>query len=154
KQRQQQAVQFLNENAFKTPTFFFDDNVTRRIAPAGDVARIHAAQAAILTSVLQTARLLRLAHYEAVGGRAEPVYSAQDLLADLRHGIFSELAAGERIDANRRSLQRAYIENLSLKLAPPSPSAAGGGRGGAAAGQTLDPKMSDMSAIVHAELRE
>jgi hypothetical protein len=157
--RQQEAVQFLNENAFKTPTFFIDENVTRRIEPSGEVARILAAQSGILNSLFSNAKLLRISEYEAQAKNGA-AYSIPELFSDVRRGVFSELASGAKIDVYRRALQRAYIENLNLKINPPpaAPAAAGGRGGGGGgrgnAGPQLDPKMSDIYPAVRAELRE
>ena len=71
------------------------------------------------------------------------------------------LASGGKIDVYRRSLQRAYIENLNLKLNPPAAAAGAGGRAGGGGGggggrpqaPTLDPKLSDLNAVVRAELK-
>ena len=153
KARQVAAVKFLNENAFATPTFFLDKEILRRLTPTGDVARIHSAQASILNSLLQSARLLRVAD---MAGTAKPgeAYALVDLFADVRSGLFSELGNGAPIDSYRRALQRAYVENLRDKINPPvAAAAAAGGRGGAAAAPTLDPKVSDLYPAVRAELR-
>jgi hypothetical protein len=152
KARQQAAIKFLSENAFTTPTFLLDREILRRLTPTGDVARIHAAQASILNSLLQNARLLRVADANASGLG----YALVDVLADVRGGLFSELASGASIDGYRRALQRAYVENLRDKLAPPPAAAAAGGRGGAGTGpQTpvLDVKVSDLYPAVRADLR-
>src|ERR1019366_4224398 len=56
-------------------------------------------------------------------------------------------------------LQRAYVENLYLKINPPPVTAAAGGRGGGGGGggrggaPALDPKLSDIYPAVRAELR-
>ena len=154
--RQVAAVKFLNENAFTTPTFFLDENILRRIEPTGSVQRISSAQSAILSSLLQNARLVRMQEY-AASAKAGDAYTIPDLLTDVRHGLFSEEASGGTVDIYRRALQRVYVENLNAKLNPPPANAAaaggrggGGGRGGAA---QLDPKLSDLYPAVRAELK-
>jgi hypothetical protein len=89
------------------------------------------------------------------------LYSMPELFDDLRHGLFSELASGAKIDVYRRALQRAYVENLNLKLNPPAAAAGAGGRAGGGGGgggsrpqaPTLDPKLSDINGVVRAELK-
>ena len=156
KARQVAAIKFLNENAFATPTFFLDKEILRRLTPTGDVARIHAAQASILNALLQNARLLRVADMAGTA-KAGDAYALVDLFADVRSGLFSELASGATIDSYRRALQRAYVENLRDKINPPPAAAAAaggrGGGGGAPAAATLDPKVSDLYPAVRAELR-
>jgi uncharacterized protein DUF4953 len=117
------------------------------------------AQSAVLNSLLQNARLIRLSEYDAVA-KAGDGYSLPELLSDVRHGLFSELSRGEKIDVYRRALQRAYVENLNTKLNPPPATAtAAGGRGGGGGGRAggppqLDPKLSDLNAAARADLRE
>ena len=114
RERQVAAVQFLNEHAFHTPTFLLDRAVTSRLEANGSLTRINNAQGRILRSLLEDPRLRRMAEL-APGGAG--VYSINDLLADLRHGIWTEL--GDRsisIDVYRRSLQRAYLDQLGAKL--------------------------------------
>jgi len=155
--RQHDAVRFLNENAFATPTFFLDEDILRRIEPSGRVARIVSAQSSLLNSVLQNGRLIRLSEYEAQS-KGAPAYTVPELYTDVRRGVFSELATGAKIDVYRRALQRSYVEALNLKLNPPPAAAAaaggrggGGGRGGA---PQLDPKLSDINPTTRAELKE
>jgi hypothetical protein len=158
--RQKQAVQFMIDNAFKTPDYLIVDSILRRIEPTGEVARILGAQNSLLNSLLQNQRLIRMSEYEHTGGTTNG-YGILELLKDVRTGLFSELRANQNIDVYRRSLQRAYVENLNTKINPP-PAAAGaagpgggGGGGGRAGGPPqLDPKMSDIHPAVRAELKE
>ena len=114
RERQEAAVQFLNENVFHTPTFFLDDAVTSRIEPNGSLSRINDAQARILRTLLGNYRVQRMIETSARGG---DVYTLPQMLADLRHGIWSEL--GDRsvsIDVYRRNLQRSYLDELDAKI--------------------------------------
>jgi len=160
KARQQEAVRFLNDNAFKTPTFFVDEDIVRRVEPSGEVARIVTSQAGILNSLLANPKLLRVSEYEAQAKNGNG-YSLPELFSDVRHGVFSELSKGDKIDVYRRALQRSYVENLNLKINPPAtPAGAAGGRGGGGGGggrggaPQLDPKLSDIYPAVRAELKE
>ncbi|MGH7751661.1 MAG: zinc-dependent metalloprotease, partial [Gemmatimonadales bacterium] len=51
--RQREAVQFLLENAFTTPTYFLDFEILRRVEPYGTVDRIRQRQMALLNQLLQ-----------------------------------------------------------------------------------------------------
>ena len=53
---------------------------------------------------------------EAIDGAA--AYRPVDFLTDVRKGVFAELdaATGVKVDAYRRNLQRAYLDNLAEKL--------------------------------------
>jgi hypothetical protein len=152
KARQKAAVAFLNENAFKTPSWLLDHDILRRIEPTGEVQRISAAQSSILSSLIRNDRLMRMSEYEH-GARAGTAYGTLELLADVRGGLFTELAGGQTIDVYRRSLQRAYIGMLDEKINPPPPNPnAPAARFGPQRPQ-LDPELSDIYPAVRAELR-
>ena len=116
KERQAAAVRFLNENAFATPAWAVKPEILRRIEAAGALARVNQAQERILNSLLNNARFDRLVEQEAIDGLA--AYKPADFMADVRHGIWSELegAGPIKIDVYRRNLQNSYIDLLSNKL--------------------------------------
>jgi hypothetical protein len=114
RERQVAAVQFLNAHVFHTPTFFLDKAVTSRIEANGSLSRINEAQGRILHTLLEDPRLRRMAETAAHGGS---VYTIADLLADVHHGIWTELDdRSVSIDVYRRSLQRAYLDQLGAKI--------------------------------------
>jgi hypothetical protein len=118
--RQQEAVRFLNENAFAAPKFALNPEILRRIEPTGALERVRAAQVRILSSLLSNARLSRMAEQEAVDGAA--AYRPVEMLQDVRKGIFSELAGTSvTVDAYRRNLQRSYVELMGGKLTSRTP---------------------------------
>ena len=117
--RQQAAVRFLLDNAFATPTYFFDLDILRRIEQTGTVDRVEQAQSQLLAGLFNDARLNRLVDQQALATTAAPAYGLGDLLHDVRVGLFSELAAGRPIDIYRRNLQRAFVDLLGTKLQPP-----------------------------------
>jgi hypothetical protein len=114
--KQEGAVKFLADNAFKPPAWALNPEILRRIEPVGVLDRIEASQARVLNSLLSSARVLRLVEQEAVDGAA--AYAPLDFLADVRRGIWSEVYAGAPtpIDAYRRNLQRTYIDTLSGRI--------------------------------------
>lgn len=114
--RQQRAVQFLNAQAFRTPSFLIKPDILRRIEPVGVLDRIEAGQRRVLNSLLSTARVNRLVEQETLDGAA--AYQATDFLADVRKGIWSEVYGDGApvVDAYRRNLQRAYIETLGDRI--------------------------------------
>jgi hypothetical protein len=150
--RQREAVKFLNENAFRTPTYFLDQAILRRIEPEGSVARINQAQRGLITGLMSDDRLARLIEFEAMAKPGE-AYSLAEMLGDLRGGIFSELGAGTvTIDVYRRTLQRSYVEAVKGKLtATPSPRVSFGQTGQF----SILPARptSDARALLRAELR-
>jgi hypothetical protein len=135
RERQVEAVRFLNEHAFATPTYFLDTAILRRIEPTGFVERVRVRQTALLNTLFQDARLSRLVEQDATKGRGQ-AYTLVELFDDVRGGVFSELAAGAPvIDPYRRNLQNAFLDQmnrlLNTPLVPPAPAGGFGGFGGA-----------------------
>ncbi len=119
--KQQAAVGFLLENAFKTPTYFLDLNVLRRIEQSGTVDRLRQTQSGLLAQLFSDGRLTRLVEQEALATTAAPAYRLTDLLGDVRRSLFSELATRGPIDVYRRNLQRSFVTLMGDKVAPTPP---------------------------------
>jgi hypothetical protein len=120
KARQQEAMRFLDDNAFQTPTFFVDRDILTRIEQEGIVGQMRGAQNQVLSTLLNESRLNRLLEHEALATNATDVYTLTDLLGDLRRGIWTELSAPHvKIDIFRRNLQRAYLEAVDADVNPP-----------------------------------
>ncbi len=115
--KQAEAVQFLNDNVFTTPSFFLDPEILRRIEPTGAVDRVRARQTALLNLLFQDARLSRVAEQQAT----EPgAYAIADLFGDVRRGIFSEFGTGAvRVDEYRRNLQRGFVDQMERLISTP-----------------------------------
>ena len=145
--RQREAVKFLNENAFTTPTFFLRPEILNRLEPMGSVTRINGAQQGILASLLSTARIARLLEFEA-GAKPGEAYSASQLFSEVRAGIWGELNAGSvKVDIYRRGLQHGYVTILKAKVAPPAAPA------GAPAGFAPAATPADVRALARQELK-
>jgi hypothetical protein len=115
RERQVSAVKFLNENAFRTPTFLIRPQISRLFEPDGVMERIRTAQMRVLNSLLQDQRIARLIELEAEDSAKS--YHPTEFLAEVRHGIWGELAEpAVVIDAYRRNLQDGYIEDLAVKV--------------------------------------
>ena len=113
--KQAEAVRFLLNNAFIPPMFLVQPELLRRMEPAGAINRVRNAQSSVMNSLLQPDRLTRLVEQGAVDGVG--VYTAPQFLADLRRGIWSELATPARpIDQFRRNVQRVYLDALDARL--------------------------------------
>ena len=120
KARQVEAVKFLNDNAFASPTWQIDKDILRKIEPIGALNRIRNSQTSVLNNLLSSSRFARMVEQQALDGDA--AYQPADFLGDVRGGIFKELNAPKvTVDAYRRNLQRAYLDVANNKLnAPPA----------------------------------
>ena len=128
--KQQEAVRFLLDNVFATPTWMLDTAVLRRIEPTGSVERIRTRQAAVLNDLLLDSKLSRLVEQEAFAAARQPAYTIADLFGDLHRGIFSELSAARpNVDTYRRNVQRLWVEQMdrliNTPLQPPARPGAG-----------------------------
>ena len=115
RERQREAMQFLSENAFATPTFVIKPDILRRIEPSGTLDRIRVSQQRVMATLLAESRINRLVEQEAVDGAT--AYRATEFFADLRRAIWREVdTASVQIDPYRRNLQRAYLDAMSDKV--------------------------------------
>lgn len=119
KAKQAEAVKYLNENAFSSPTWQIDKDILRKIEPIGALNRIRNAQNSVLNNLLSSARFARLVEQSALDG--VEAYQPADFLADVRGGVWSELSAPKvTVDAYRRNLQRSYLDIANTKLNAPA----------------------------------
>ena len=117
KERQKQAVKFLTEQAFTTPTKLFDPAIVNRFKYTGLSNDISGQQKTLMLSLLSVNRIRRLMDEELL--QPDKAYTVMDLLSDVQDGLFSELNAEKpKIDVLRRGLQRAYLEYIKSELAP------------------------------------
>jgi hypothetical protein len=124
------------------------------LEPAGALNRVVSAQRSVLNTLLNPARMARLQEQGALDG--EKAYAATQFLADLREGIFGEIAGAARgpvrVDAWRRNLQWAYVEIVNEWLN--GRAQAGGGTGGAAPASSVPVNsFDDTRGLLRAELR-
>jgi hypothetical protein len=156
RERQHEAVVFLNENAFDVPDWLLDAEILRRIEPEGTVDRIRTQQMRVLNSLLSDERLERLVEFEALAPSASEPYTLANIMQDLRAGIWGQLESSGpvTIDVYRRNLQRGFVDLMRNRLYPPPPPPAPGGDSnddddGGAAG----PVLSDVRPVLRGELR-
>jgi hypothetical protein len=124
--RQADAVRFINDKVFKTPTYLIRPEISARIEAGGMITRIDNAQARILTALFDDSRMNRMLENEAVAPSKGDAYTLASMLDDVRHGVWSELADSRiSIDPYRRALQNNYLTQIDRKLnPPPTPAAA------------------------------
>jgi hypothetical protein len=154
--KQAEAVQFLAANVFKTPDYFLDPEILRRIEPSGIVERVRTTQGTFLRNLFDDSRLSRLADQVATAPAAAPAYTIADLVGDTRRAIFSELTGSRvAVDAYRRNLQRGFVDLMDTKLNPPPVPARVGPPGPVPPGFRPPPPMpGDARALIRAELKD
>jgi hypothetical protein len=114
KATQKEAVAFLNNQLFKTPTWLFDTNILNKIKPESGVEAVKTIQEFAINSLLQGDRAVRLMET----GISSEYYTLDDLFTDLDKGVLSELGTTQTIDLYRRNLQKVYVNKLISLLKP------------------------------------
>jgi Met-zincin/Domain of unknown function (DUF5117)/Domain of unknown function (DUF5118) len=129
KATQKEAVEFLNKQLFATPTWLLNKDILNKFSNPGMEENLSTVQENTLKSLLSAGRLYRL---DVCTGRyGTTAYGVDDLLADTKKGVWTELATGAPIDIFRRNLQKVYVGALVslVNPEPPSPALAGLPRG-------------------------
>jgi hypothetical protein len=142
---QRRALDFLAQNAIRTPSWLAPTAITRRTGGTS----LAAAQASVVTALLDVRRLDRLAMAQAMDPTA--AWSQAEYLGELRRVVWSSSAP----DANLRALQRVYLDRLAALLAPARPAPAGGDGEEGPPSPLLAPlnvPRSDLPALARSEL--
>ncbi|PTX44350.1 uncharacterized protein DUF5118 [Christiangramia gaetbulicola] len=105
---QEEAVEFLNKEAFTTPQWMLDQDLLSRIESTKAVDRIQSLQTRALENLLEKDRLVRMIAAEETEGIK--AYSVIEMMNDLRKGIFSELYNSAKTNSYKRNLQRSYVD--------------------------------------------
>ncbi|MFU8860243.1 MAG: zinc-dependent metalloprotease [Cyclonatronaceae bacterium] len=115
--RQVEAMDFLIEEGFSTPTYLLDQEVLRRIESAGATDRIMQSQRMVLMQLMSDARIKRMAEIEAASTDTREVYTIGEMMSEARKGVWAELThRNVNVDLYRRNLQRSYIEVVENRL--------------------------------------
>ncbi len=157
---QKEAIAFLNRQLFETPTWLLDKNILNKMDAPSDLEAIQTTQINVLVGSGRTAGLLdgqRLFRLVAATNRfGASAYGIDEMMDDLRKGIWSELSTKKPIDSYRRNLQKAYTEKLIDLITPQAavaPAAAPAGRGGGGFAAPVNVKNTDVTSEVRAQLR-
>jgi hypothetical protein len=121
RERQAEAVKFLIDEVFETPSYLIRPEIAARIEAGGMIRRVNGAQTRVLNTLLDDGRMNRLLEQEAIAeGEVDEVYTLINMLDDVRRGIWSEVYSGRlSIDAFRRELQMDFLAAIDRKLNPP-----------------------------------
>jgi hypothetical protein len=150
KDKQKEAVKFLLDNAFSTPTKLLSPGIVNQFKFTGAATAVTSQQRVLLTGLLSSSRMSRLFDAEVLLG--DKTYTPVELVDDLQSGIFSELKSAEpKIDPIRRQLQRTYVDILksefssgAAQVMPSLPSRGGFG--------DIGPRTSELRAVARVAL--
>jgi hypothetical protein len=151
--RQKEAVNFLNQQLFQTPSWMIDQELLGRVRPDAGVAAIGGIQQSTLNSLLSVSRMLRMIENKA----GDPGnYSVQDLHTDLHNSIWTELKTNQPVELHRRNLQKMHLEKLISNLEPKSAPSVSFSFSGLKVvnGPSMDPMKTDIVSITRGNLME
>ena len=114
KEKQAEALDFLDKELFETPSWLIDKTIFERIEYSGSVERIRKLQEQTLKNLLSLGKMARLIENETLNG--SEAFKLIDLTTALRNSIWRELKRGQKIDTYRRNLQRAHIDRLAYLI--------------------------------------
>lgn len=149
KEKQAEAMQFIQDNLFTTPEWLLDETIFNRIEFSGSVERVRGLQERTLNNILDLGKMQRLTEAETFNG--EDAYALTDMMSDLRNGVWSELQSGKTIDTYRRNLQRAYIDRMAFLMTAKDKS--GRSNSTYVKATAVNASQSDIRPIVRAELK-
>ncbi len=114
---QKEAMKFLNEQLFNTPTWIIEQDI---LDNTGDnpLEVINKVQTPTLNRLMSATTLTKLITAEAADGKS--AYKITDFFSDMDSGIFAELKSNKEIDIFRRNLQKAYVEKMIALIKPAS----------------------------------
>jgi hypothetical protein len=115
KAKQKEAIQFVVDELFETPSWMLDENIFNKTQFSGAIERVRSLQARTLNNILDAGRMARIIENETLNG-ASKAYTLINMMRDLRKGVWSEIYAGRSIDTYRRNLQRAHLDRLDFLL--------------------------------------
>ena len=121
--KQKEAVDFINKQLFATPTWLLNQDIFGKIGASG-LTVVGNIQDNILNRLLSSRNLNKFVEAEAALGNS--AYQINELLGDLKKGIWGELVTKKPIDIYRRNLQKSYITTLGGLLAASSSVMIGG----------------------------
>jgi hypothetical protein len=113
KSTQKEAMAFLNQQLFTTPTWLINNDIFSRTGTNPQVV-IANRQEAILNRIISSSTMTKLFEAEAAIGNS--AYKATEVMDDLRRAIFSEVYNRKATDVYRRNLQKMFVERIITLL--------------------------------------
>ena len=113
KAKQIEAMNWLQKNAFESPTWIVNTKTLQNTEFAGYTEKFRNVQVRQLNNLMTLGRVGRLMDNEILSGDN---YKALDFFKDIRRGIWKEAAAASNVTVYRRNLQRAYIDRMGFLM--------------------------------------
>ncbi len=111
KAKQKEAVDFLIKEVFNTPEWLLDNEILNKISNPLRLGTVSTVQGRMLDLVLTHRVFNTLLTMENRFGKAN-TYTIVELMADIKAGVWTELAGKKPVDIYRRSVQKNYVANV------------------------------------------
>jgi hypothetical protein len=115
KEKQKEAVAFLNKEVFTTPTWLLDGDVLNKISSPIRMGSVGTIQERTLDVILSD-RVFNTLNVSTQRFGNKKAYSLPEFLTDVKNGIYSELKDKKSIDIYRRHLQKDYVLNILKRI--------------------------------------
>lgn len=115
KSKQKQAINFLNEQLFKTPSWLYPFDIYNKTKIETGTEALKSLQSGVISQLLDGERLVRLMEHSAT---SVANYSVDEMLTDLELEILSEIRNRRPTDQHRRNLHKIYVSGLIKLLKP------------------------------------
>lgn len=107
---QREAMKFLSEEAFQTPMYLINFDITRHFETSGTVNNVVNLQSGVVEDLLRLDRLNNIVEAELMAGNKD-VYTLSEHISDLRKAVWSEMGNENPVVSVYR--QRLQIEHIS-----------------------------------------
>lgn len=111
KANQQEAIAFLNKNLFATQQWLVNRQLLNRMSRSTNGVGFESAQKRVLDQLLGQETMHTLLQSSQRFG-PDTTYHLENLLKDVKAGVWSELTTHQPIDPFRRDLQKEYVMQL------------------------------------------
>lgn len=149
-ERQKQAMKYLNDYVFTTPTWLVNDTLTA-LTGVEPFVYIIVAQSDMLMRMLGSGVLESMIQNEALY-KNKKLYKADEYLDDVKHSVWTELYNNKPIDIYRRNLQKSYIENAFHAFRATNEIVGRNNGNGIIYYINPDPTVNDVSSLMRAHL--
>lgn len=151
RERQKEALLFLQKQLFEAPTWLLDEKVVNLISSPSENP-IPSIQEQGLSSLMNSSRLQRIMNSS---NRDDQVFKIDEYLEEIKKIIFSDFTQRKPLDFYKRNLQKSFIDKL-LTLAGATTGQPGIAQPGAiiiTLGPPFDPKKTDITSVAKGILR-
>ncbi len=150
KANQKDAIKWLNTNVFATQKWLLEEKIIAKIRPDYGVDAISRIQESTVNNLIRADRLQRILETNAQFAGS---YTLDEMMTDLKNGIFTELASKKAVEPIRRNLQKVYVEKLiSVVSGVSAPAIPGFSFRGTVIPDMVDIKKTDIISVARGHL--